>query len=127
MVMAGDNEIRAAEAALYQAMIAKDIAALDKILEDDVAYIHSPGFVESKSEYLAGVKKGLYDYAAITSRNVTIKMLGNTAIMHGIVEMKVSEIGKPRNLLNLLFTLVWVRVDGAWRLSLRQATRVPST
>jgi ketosteroid isomerase-like protein len=124
MVVGGDIEIRAAEAALYQAMIAKDIAALDKILADDVFYIHSPGFAENKAEYLAGVQKGLYDYAAITSRNVTIKVLGDTAIMHGIVDMQVSQTGKPRDLLHLLFTLVWVR-DGAWRLFLRQATRVP--
>jgi len=124
MAEPGDIEIRAAEAALYRAMIEKDIAALDKILGDDVHYIHSPGFAENKAEYLAGVKKGVYDYAAITSRDVTIKVLGDTAIMHGLVEMKVSQTGKPRDLLHLLFTLVWVR-DGAWRLFLRQATRVP--
>src|SRR5262245_52527078 len=81
--MAVAGELRAAEAALYQAMIAKDMAALDKILRDDVCYIHSPGFAENKSEYFAGLKKGLYDYAAITSRNVTIKALGDTAVMHG--------------------------------------------
>ena len=124
--MADDIEIRAAEAALYRAMIAKDIAALDKILADEVHYIHSPGFAENKAEYLAGVKKGRYDYAAITSRNVTVKLLGDAAVMHGLVEMKVSETGKPRELLHLLFTLVWVR-DRAWRLILRQATRVPGT
>ena len=124
MAVAGDIDIRAAEAALYRAMIAKDIAALDTILADDACYIHSPGFAENKAEYLAGVNRGLYDYAAITSRNVTIKVLGDTAVMHGLVEMKVSETGKPRDLLHLLFTLVWVR-DGAWRLFLRQATRVP--
>jgi hypothetical protein len=39
--------------------------------------------------------------------------------------MRVSETGKPRNLLHLLFTLVWVREGGAWRLALRQATRMP--
>ena len=126
MAVAGDIDIRAAEAALYRAMIAKDIAALDTILADDVCYIHSPGFAENKAEYLAGVKRGLYDYEAITSRNVTIKLLGDAAVMHGLVEMKVSEAGKPRVLLHLLFTLVWVR-DGAWRLFLRQATRVPGT
>ena len=124
--MADDIEIRAAEAALYRAMIAKDIAALDTILADEVHYIHSPGFAENKAEYLAGVKKGRYDYAAITSRNVTVKLLGDAALMHGLVEMKVSETGKPRELLHLLFTLVWVR-DRAWRLILRQATRVPGT
>ena len=123
--MAVAGELRAAEAALYQAMIAKDMAALDKILRDDVCYIHSPGFAENKSEYFAGLKKGLYDYEAITSRNVTIKALGDTAVMHGTVEMKVSETGKPRDFIQLLFTLVWIREAGAWRLFLRQATRVP--
>jgi ketosteroid isomerase-like protein len=124
-VTAGENEIRAAESALYRAMIAKDIAALDEILTDDIFYIHSPGFAEDKGAYLAGVKKGLYDYEAVTSRNVTIKLMGDAAVMHGIADMRVGETGKPMKLLHLLFTLAWVHTDGAWRLSVRQATRIP--
>lgn len=122
---AEEDQIHAVEAALYRAMIAKDFAALDKILVDDVCYIHSPGFAENKAAYFAGMKKGLYDYETIASRNLTVKVIGDTAVTHGIVDMRVSETSKPRNLLHLLFTLVWVREGGAWRLFLRQATRMP--
>ena len=120
-----ENEIRAAEASLYRAMIAKDFPALEKILSADLVYIHSTGVAETKAEYLAGVGRGLYDYETITSRDVTIRGHGDVAVMHGLVDMSVSETGKPRDLIHLLFTLVWARQAGTWRLSLRQATRIP--
>ena len=120
-----ENEIRAAEAALYRAMIAKDFPALEQILSADLVYMHSTGVTETKAEYLAGVAQGLYDYAAINSRDVTIRVHDSVAVMNGIVDMSVSETGKPRDLIHLLFTLVWVRELGTWRLALRQATRIP--
>jgi ketosteroid isomerase-like protein len=121
-----EKEILAAEAALYRAMIAKDFPALEKVLSVDLVYMHSTGVAETKAEYLAGVARGLYDYEAINSRDATIRGHGDVAIMHGIVDMSVSETGKPRDLIHLLFTLVWVRESGTWRLSLRQATRIPT-
>jgi hypothetical protein len=74
---------------------------------------------------LAGVADGLYDYATIESRDVTTRVDGAIAVQTGTVAMAVSARGQPKELTQLLFTLVWRRQAEAWRLMVRQATRIP--
>lgn len=120
-----ESEIRNAERALYEAMIANDGAALAALTSDDLVYVHSTSVAETRTEWLAGVARGLYDYKAIESRGVTIKTYGEVAVMHGIVDMSVATGGRPDEPLHLRFVLVWAREAGRWRLTLRQTTRIP--
>jgi ketosteroid isomerase-like protein len=124
--MSGEDEVRAAEQALYRAMIAQDFAALRGLLADDLVYVHSTAVAETKDGYLAGVANGLYDYATIASREVTTRVDGNTAVQTGTVAMLVGARGQPKELTQLLFTLVWRREAEGWRLTVRQATRIPA-
>lgn len=121
-----EREIRKAECALYEAMIANDGAALAELTSNDLVYVHSTSVPETKAEWLTGVARGLYDYKTIRSRGVTIRNFGEAAVMHGIVDMSVATGGRPDELLHLRFVLVWVREAGhQWRLMLRQTTRIP--
>ena len=117
--------VAAAEQSLYRAMIAQDFAALRKLLADDVVYIHSTAVAESKDAYLDGVRDGLYDYAAIDSHDVTLRLLGDVAMQTGTVVMSVGARAEPKAPITLLFTLVWKHEPPGWRLWHRQATRVP--
>ena len=117
--------VAAAEQSLYRAMIAQDFSALRELLADDVVYIHSTAVAESKDAYLDGVRDGLYDYAAIDSRDVTLRILGDAAIQTGTVVMAVGARGEAKTPITLLFTLVWKRAPHGWRLWQRHATRVP--
>lgn len=49
-----------------------------------------------------------------------------TALDHDEVETVVDERRQPKDLLHLLFALVWVKQGGRWRLYYRQATRMRS-
>jgi len=117
--------IEQAEKALYHAMLEQDFEQLEALLADDLRYIHSTGVVESKRGYLAGVANGLYEYERIESREVTTTDHGSMVVQTGIVEMLVGERDQPKEAIRLLFTLLWTQSAGRWRLSLRQATRVP--
>jgi ketosteroid isomerase-like protein len=114
------------ERALYRAQIAGSVERLRPMLGADLVYIHSTGVAESKEEYLAGVADGLYEYGTIESRDARLQVFADVAIMNGIVDMTVSAHGAAKQLIHLLFCLVWVRQDDAWRLDFRQATRIPS-
>jgi|HubBroStandDraft_2_1064218.scaffolds.fasta_scaffold1629020_1 hypothetical protein len=119
------DSLRAAERALYAAMISQDFPALEAILVPDLVYVHSTAVAESKAEYLAGVADGLYEYERIESRDVAIKMYDGVAVMTGRVGMSVGERGRPKGWIELLFVLVWVADSGRWRLAYRLATRQP--
>jgi hypothetical protein len=90
-----------------------------------VVYIHSTAVAEDKEGYLAGVRDGLYEYAAIDSGDVTVRYCADVAIQTGSVQMLVGARGEPKILIALMFTLVWKREPQVWRLWQRHATRMP--
>jgi ketosteroid isomerase-like protein len=120
-----DADIRAAERTLYAAMIGKDFVTLEQILSPDLVYVHSTAVAESKTEYLTGVAKGLYEYERIASRDVAVRIHGDVAVMSGIVDMAIGLTIQPKASISLLFVLVWLRRASTWRLTYRQATRRP--
>jgi hypothetical protein len=121
------QQVMESESALYRAQIAGSVDQIEPFLSADLVYVHSTGVAESKEEYLAGVADGLYEYGMIQSREDTrLQVFANVAIMNGIVDMTVSAHGAAKQLIHLLFCLVWVRQGDAWQLDIRQATRIPS-
>lgn len=121
------KQVQQAERALYAAMIAKDYGAFEAILSPDLVYVHSTAVAESKEEYLAGVARGWYDYESIVTRDATVRVHGNVALIDGICSMRVGTTGQPREAIQLLFVLVWIRDGATWRLEHRHATRIPAT
>jgi len=114
-----------AERALYQAMIAKDFAALERILSPELVYVHSTAVAENKTEYLAGIAKGWYEYESIVARDATVRVYGDVVLIDGVCDMRVGASGQRKDFVHLLFILVWTRNGGTWRLAHRHATRMP--
>ena len=123
---AAQETIRQREDALYAAMIALDYTALDDLLADDLSYVHSTGVVESKPAYLAALKQGLYEYAAITHHGGGTQIFATCAVARGTIDMMVGATGSGKNMIRLQHVLVWIRQGTTWRLTLRQATRIPT-
>jgi len=123
---ASPETIRQREDALYAAMIALDYAALDDLLSSDLSYVHSTGVVESKAAYLAALRQGLYEYAAITRHDGGTQIFATCAVTRGIIDMAVGAMGSAKSIIRLQHVLVWIRQGETWRLTLRQATRIPT-
>jgi hypothetical protein len=123
---ASPETIRQREDVLYAAMIALDYAALDDLLSSDLSYVHSTGVVESKPAYLAALRQGLYEYAAITRHDGGTQIFATCAVTHGIIDMAVGAMGSAKSIVRLQHVLVWIRQGETWRLTLRQATRIPT-
>lgn len=109
--------------ALYRAMLAHDLVALDALLHDDCLYIHSPGFGETKAAFLDGVRDGTYVYERVRPMEERIAEDGDLAVVYTTLDFMGGARGVPHPPVTLLTTLVWRRSAGAWRLWLRQATR----
>ena len=111
--------------ALYQAMLAHDILALDMLLADDVVYVHSTGLAETKSEFLNGIREGLYEYERVRPETQRIEQSGDLAMVYSILDFIGGARGKSHPPTRLITTLVWRREHGRWRMVVRQATRIP--
>lgn len=125
MTSAATTEIERVERALYDAMIAKDFAMLEHLLDPELAYVHSTAVTETRSRYLAGVARGAYEYETIAMPGARIRVHGPLATIDGVCEMRVGAAGAPKDALRLQVILVWRKTGDHWRLLYRQATRLP--
>jgi ketosteroid isomerase-like protein len=117
-------EIRALEDRRCQAMIDKDMKALESIYADELVYTHSNAAVDDKASYLAGITSGKFDYKSIKRPEESIRVIGDTAIVAGRAEISVSSNGVAREL-DSRYLIVWVKRGGGWQAVAWQSTPVP--
>jgi ketosteroid isomerase-like protein len=120
---AQDDAIRAVEQKWAAAIKAKDGAALEKLLGDQLIYAHSTGIIDTKQQYIAKVTSGKQRYEGVDHKDMTIRLYGDTAIMHAHMHMwGVNQAGKFDDHLMTLHT--WVKRNGAWQLVAHQTTKL---
>lgn len=107
--------IAALEDARYDAMLAADIATLDRLLDPSLRYIHSSGGTDSKESYVAGFASGLFRYRRIARSEQSIQVSGETALVLNRLEIDIDVDGKPREV-RARALAVWSRASGRWRL-----------
>jgi ketosteroid isomerase-like protein len=110
---------------LYRAMLAHDIPALDGLLAEDSIYVHSTGLAETKAAFLAGVRDGLYEYERVRPVSERIQRSGDMAVVYTVLDFMGGQRGQSHPPVRLITTLVWVRLGDNWRMTVRQATRIP--
>ena len=120
-----EEEVLHAEQDLYRAMETRDPEAIGRMLAEDLVYVHSTAVAESKTEYLAGVAAGLYEYEMVKSHHTRVRIHGDVVFVDGVCDMRVGAKGEAATLIHLLFVLAWGRNGGTWRLVHRHAVRVP--
>lgn len=120
-----EGVVLAAEARRYKAMIEADVAGLEKLLADDLRYTHANGSVETKYQLIASLEAGNLDYQAIGTREVTVRVVGDLAVITGVAELRLAVRG-VRSWAHLLYTAAYRKREGSWQLWVYQSTRHPT-
>jgi ketosteroid isomerase-like protein len=106
-----------------KAILAKDAAALDKMLADDLVYGHATGIVDTKATYIAKVKSGKQLYQTLEQKKITVNLYGASALTHSWMHVTgVNQDGKFDDKVMLIH--FWVKQNGTWRLAGHQTTKV---
>lgn len=121
---ASPAEVETAERARFDAMVKGDLAALERMLHDDLTYVHSNARRETKAEFLNALKTGTLKYVAIDPVEISVRTFGPTfAVIVGHVRIKTFSQGKE-NPFVIRYTDVWVQRDGRWQMAAWQSTRI---
>ena len=118
------EQVRATQAARFQAMLNADVAALNNVLADDLIYAHTTGTIDSKSSMIDNIGSGAIDYELIEPTDVRIRLYGDVAVVTGSANMQVS-VGDQIHQVFIRFIEVYVARDDQWQLVSWQSTRVP--
>ncbi|MFO1322081.1 MAG: nuclear transport factor 2 family protein [Burkholderiales bacterium] len=119
------DEALAAEAARYRAQEANDFAALERMLGDDLVYIHSSTNCDTKASYLGSLRSGAVRYRRMTLGDVTVRCYGALAVLSGRTAFEVTAGGQDLSL-DLLFHALWAQRSGGPQFVSWQATRLPA-
>ena len=107
------------------AMAQKDIATLNRLLSDDLVYTHSTARLDTKQSLIGNMESGSTVYTAVEPSDVKAQDLGDTVVLTGVAQIKVTANGAP-NAFGVRFTDVYARRGGRWQMVTWQSTRLPA-
>jgi len=121
---AREAALRAAEIARFEANVKADTAALDKLLAEDLAYTHSTGALETKSQFIASLTNGATDYVSMEPAIESLRVIGNVGLIRGNANVTV-KLGGATSTFVISYDDAWLWKDGRWQLTSWRSTRLP--
>lgn len=97
---------RALEDERFAATVAQDFAALDRLIDDRLVYVHSSGVADGKTTFLDKQKGGSLRYRAFDVVRREFRRFGDVVISTGELRVKVTADGKNAKV-RLLYTCVY--------------------
>ena len=111
-----ENKLLDVEKQRFAAQVKKDYDVLDKLLFDDLVYIHSNGSTDTKASFIQALKEGTRSYDDIKIEQAKVRIYHRrTGIINGECTYYRTAEGKPNNL-SLRYTAVYIRSHKQWRL-----------
>jgi ketosteroid isomerase-like protein len=123
MIGDSEREIRELETQRFRAMERVDVAALNRILSDDLIYTHASGLQQTKSELIGVLGSGDMKYESITTDDVRVRIFTETAVVTGRASIKIKAGGGEQGF-TICYLDVYVKQDGRWQMVAWQSSRV---
>lgn len=106
-------------------MITKNYDSLHWVLDEHAKYIHSNGWIQSKTDVIEDLKSGKLNYTAVAVEESTVALFNNqSAVVTGKGNFKGLMPDQSQFNINLLYTEVYVKVKKQWKLVSRHACKI---
>ncbi len=99
--------------AIQQAMIDKDIEALDRLYQDGTTFTHMSGKTQTKAKFFGEIADGTLNYYAYTIHHPKITVNGTEAALSASVTLTAKVYGASGSW-TLPVTTYFTKVDGQW-------------
>jgi hypothetical protein len=119
-----ESEVVAAEMARYDAQTGDDFVAMDRIIGDDLVYIHSSSVVDDKKAYIESMRSSTVKYRTMRMQDHKVRIYDCLAIMTGTARFEVTVKGDDITV-DLRFTESWAKRGDELQFVSWQATRIP--
>jgi hypothetical protein len=121
-----EQQVLQAEKDRFAAMVKVDEAALNKLLSDDLTYVHTSAVFQTKKEFIDSLKSGTIKYVSVTPTEADwkVRIVGNVAVVNGAAAVHVIDHGNDLNF-KIRYTNVHTNRPGYWQMMAWEATRFP--
>ncbi len=108
-----------------QAQFHNDVLTLARLVTDDFVLVNSDASVENKEQFLADFRLPGFKIDPYVREQPVEKMSGDdAAVIAGLVHLSWTQDGKHQTR-TLRTAYMWAKLDGHWRATYAQVTRVP--
>lgn len=114
--MSDTEQIQALYLCLYDGMVRKDRAMLDRVLDERFVFTHMTGQQQSKDEFIAAVLDGTLNYYAVRHEALPVTVRGNHGELIGRVQVTAEVYGSRRETWPLQQAIVLEKVAGSWKI-----------
>ena len=114
--MSDTEQIQALYLCLYDGMVRKDCAMLERVLGDRFVLIHMTGLRQSKAEFIAAVLDGTLNYYAVRHEALPATVRGDRGELIGRAQVTAEVFGSRRETWPLQQALMLEKVDGSWKI-----------
>lgn len=119
------QQIEALEHQWQVAMLADDVAAMDKLLSDDYLGITGTGELLTKAQQLDRMRTRNISISQLSTSDVKIKLIGAIAIVTSLAQVEGVSGGAPLKG-SYRYTRVYQRLpSGVWKVTSFEATHIP--
>lgn len=102
--------------AMYTAMINKDEAALNDILDGSFELVHMTGMRQTKQAFIRAAMNGTLNYYSAVHEESTITVSGDNAEMIGHSKVNAAVFGGGRHTWRLEQVITMQKIGGAWKI-----------
>lgn len=120
-----EGEVIAIESRRARALAQNNLAELERLFSDDLSYAHSHGVIDTKSSFLDSLRSGDVRYLVFDEEGVNARRYGDVVLLRGRASVQARVSGEDQSF-RLLFTTVYVRESGDWRMVAWHSTRPPT-
>lgn len=123
-----EQEIRRLDSAEIDAVLRKDVAALEKLWAEDFTVNNPRGEISNgRKEVFALIRNGVIDYSSFVREVEKMLIHGDTVILMGLETVKlVNKAPQAGQSVRRRFTNIWMKRNGEWRLTARHANVICS-
>ena len=126
---ASSADILAVERNRTTALEHSDFDTLDKLLADDLTYVHASGKVDTKASYLGALRTGDLRYLSWEPKDLQVRVLGDSAVLTGGYHVRAVDQRMQAEPLDVHVIVLSVYAKRArhWQQVAWQSTREPAS
>lgn len=120
-------EVLAVEKSRTTALVHADIQTLDKLLSDDLTYVHASGKVDTKASYLEAIRLGDLHYLSWEPKDLHVRLLSDSALLTGTYHVRAIDqrMQAESSDVHVIVLSVYAKRGGHWQQVAWQSTREP--
>ena len=107
-------------------MIARDFAALEQMVHDELLYTHSSGVTDTKASWIESMKSGKVKYKSASCSEPAGEVLRRRRADRAAARRSRSTSAARPKSLRLLFLNAWTRTPQGWKFAAWQSCPQPA-